>query len=150
MAKTVVGLMENIDEAQNVVRELVGSGIDRADIGFMANRKQAIPSSAGLNESEGSTGNDAAGGLIGELTNLSEEAHYYEGVRRGGILVTVAAESDAQADKVTGIMRQHGAVDIDQRATEWKQQGWASKTYNGPERRRKAMHWTGEERRRAA
>jgi len=184
MAKTVIGLMENLDEAQSVVRELVGSGIERADIGFMANQKQAIPSSAELNESEGSTGGDAAsgalagagagaalgglaglllaaaplaipgvgpiiaagpiaaaltgagigavaGGLIGGLTNLGvpeEQAHYYaEGVRRGGILVTVAAESDAQADKAAGIMRQHGAVDIDQRATEWKKQGWAGR-----------------------
>jgi hypothetical protein len=267
------------------VRGLVASGIERSDIGFMANQKQEIPSSAGLNESEGSrsdagTGALAgagagaafgglaglllsvaplaipgigpiiaagpiaaaltgagigavAGGLIGGLTNLGvpeEEAHYYaEGVRRGGILVTVAAESDTQADKAAGIMRQHGAVDIDQRATEWKKQGWAgrfqadteaqgertipvtqeelavgrrevsqggvrvysrvseqpvdrpaseevkvgkkksqrkqsvedttdvevqrasnSNTYNGPERRMKAMRWTGQERRRAA
>ena len=91
MAKTVVGLMDNIDEAQSVVRELVGSGIDRGDIGF-ANQKDAIPSSADLNESEGSTGND------------------------GAILVAVAAESDAQADKAAGIMRLHGARDIGQRA----------------------------------
>jgi len=91
MAKTVVGLMDNIDEAQSVVRELVGSGIDRGDIGF-ANQKDAIPSSADLNESEGSAGND------------------------GAILVAVAAESDAQADKAAGIMRLHGARDIGQRA----------------------------------
>jgi hypothetical protein len=178
MAKTVVGLMDNIDEAQSVVRDLVASGIDRGDIGFMANQKQAVPSSAQLNESEGSNAASGAlagagagaalgglagvllsvaplaipgigpiiaagpiaaaltgagigavaGGLIGGLTNLGvpeEEAHYYaEGVRRGGILVTVAAESDAQADKAATIMRQHGAADIDQRATEWKKQGW--------------------------
>jgi len=92
MAKTVVGLMDNIDEAQSVVRELVGSGIDRGDIGFIANQKDAIPSSADLNESEGSAGND------------------------GAILVAVAAESDAQADKAAGIMRLHGARDIGQRA----------------------------------
>jgi hypothetical protein len=83
--------MDNIDEAQSVVRELVGSGIDRGDIGF-ANQKDAIPSSADLNESEGSAGND------------------------GAILVAVAAESDAQADKAAGIMRLHGARDIGQRA----------------------------------
>jgi uncharacterized protein (TIGR02271 family) len=183
MAKTVVGLMDNLDEAQSLVRDLVASGIERGDIGFMANQKQAVPSSAELNESEGShsdagTGALAgagagaalgglaglllsvaplaipgigpiiaagpiaaaltgagigavAGGLIGGLTHLGvpeEEAHYYaEGVRRGGILVTVAADTDNQADKAAGIMRQHGAVDIDQRATEWKKQGWAGR-----------------------
>lgn len=178
MAKTVVGLMDNVGEAQDVVRDLVASGIDRGDIGFMANEKHAVPSSAALNESEGSQAASGAlagagagaalgglgglllsvaplaipgigpiiaagpiaaalagagigavaGGLIGGLTNLGvpeEEAHYYaEGVRRGGILVTVAAETDTLADNAAEIMRRHGAVDIDQRATEWKKQGW--------------------------
>ena len=69
-----------------------------------------------------------AGGLIGGLMNLGvseEQAHYYaEGVRRGGILVTVAAESDAQADTAVDVMKRNGAVDIDARVTEWKKQGW--------------------------
>lgn len=178
MSKTVIGLMDNLGEAQSVVRDLVASGIDRDDIGFMANEKHAVPESAHLNESEGSraasgalagAGTGAAlggitglalalaplaipgigpilaagpiaaaltgagigalaGGLIGGLTNLGvpeEEAHYYaEGVRRGGILVTVAAESERQAEDAAEIMRRHGAVDIDERATEWKKQGW--------------------------
>jgi uncharacterized protein (TIGR02271 family) len=182
MSKTVIGLMDNIGEAQSVVKDLVASGIDRDDIGFMANEKHSVPESAHLNESEGSrdgsraasgalagAGTGAAlggiaglalslaplaipgigpilaagpiaaaltgagigavaGGLIGGLTNLGvpeEEAHYYaEGVRRGGILVTVAAETDRQAEDAAQIMRSHGAVDIDERATEWKKQGW--------------------------
>ena len=178
MSKTVIGLMDNIGEAQSVVKDLVESGIEREDIGFMANQKHAVPESAGLNEGEGSraasgalagAGTGAAlggvaglalalaplaipgigpilaagpiaaaltgagigavaGGLIGGLTNLGvpeEEAHYYaEGVRRGGILVTVAAESDTQAQTAVTVMQRHGAVDIDERATEWKKQGW--------------------------
>ena len=178
MAKTVIGLMENLGAAQRTVRELVDGGIPRDDIGFMANERHAVPSTAALNESEGShtasgalmgAGTGAAvggiaglalafaplaipgigpilaagpiaaalagagigavaGGLIGGLTKLGvpeEEAHYYaEAVRRGGILVTVAADSAAQADLAVVIMKRHGALDIDQRATEWKKQGW--------------------------
>jgi uncharacterized protein (TIGR02271 family) len=186
MAKTVIGLMDNLGEAQAVVRDLVDSGIEREDIGFMANEKHSVPSSAALNESEGShaasgalagAGAGAAiggiaglalslaplaipgigpilaagpiaaaltgaglgavtGGLIGGLTNLGvpeEEAHYYaEGVRRGGILVTVAAESDAQAERAVHIMKRHGAADIDERATEWKRQGWKGRFEAAP------------------
>ena len=181
MSKTVIGLMDNIGEAQAVVRDLVAIGIRRDDIGFMANEKDTIPSSEHLNESEGSTaasgalagaGTGAAvgglaglalalaplaipgigpivaagpiaaaltgagigavaGGLIGGLARLGvpeEEAHYYaEGVRRGGILVTVAAEDEAQADLAVDVMKRHGAVDIDERATEWKKQGWTGR-----------------------
>lgn len=174
MAKTVIGLMDNLGDAQAVVRELVESGIARDDIGFMANQKHQLPGTADLNESEGSgtlagAGTGAAlggmaglalalaplaipglgpilaagpiaaalagaglgalaGGLIGSLTNLGvpeEEAHYYaEAVRRGGIVITVATDKAAQARVAVAIMRRHGAVDIDQRATEWKKQGW--------------------------
>lgn len=69
-----------------------------------------------------------AGGLIGALVGLGipeEHAHAYaEGVRRGGTLVTVAAD-DAQAGPVADILNRHGAVDIDTRAAEWRKRGWA-------------------------
>ena len=178
MAKTVIGLMDNIDDAQIVVRDLVDRGINHNGIGFMANQQHALPGTAALNESEGShtasgalsgAGTDAApggiaglalvlaplaipgigpilaagpiaaaltgagigavgGGLIGGVASLGvpeEQAHCYaEGVRRGGTLVTVAADSEAQANMASGIMMRHGAIDIDERAAEWKKQGW--------------------------
>jgi hypothetical protein len=197
VAKTVIGLMDNLHEAQAVVREFIASGIAREDIGFMANQRHAVPDSAHLNESEGSraasgaltgAGTGAAlggiaglalavaplaipgigpilaagpiaaaltgagvgavaGSVIGSLTNIGvteEQAHYYaEALRRGGILVTVAAESQAQVDNVVAVMKRHGAVDIEQRATQWKKQGWkgrfeADVAYRGPERRIRA------------
>jgi len=68
-----------------------------------------------------------AGGLIGALTDLGvpeEEAHTYaEGVRRGGTLVTVTAD-ERLSDRVASIMNRHGAVDIDRRATQWRERGW--------------------------
>jgi hypothetical protein len=196
--------MENLGDAQAAVRELADSGIPRDDIGFMANEKHAVPSSAALNESEGShTASSAltgagtgaalggvaglalalaplaipgigpilaagpiaaalagagigavAGGLIGGLTRLGvpeDEAHYYaEGVRRGGILVTVAADADAQAEVAVAVMKRHGAVDIDQRAAEWKKQGWRGRFEASPERRVAKRPHPGLERRKAA
>jgi len=226
VARTVIGLMQNLAEAQAVVRELVENGTPRDDIGFMANERHAVPSTAALNESEGShsaggaiagAGTGAAlgglaglalavaplaipgigpilaagpiaaalagagigavtGGLIGGLTNLGvpeEEARYYaDAVRRGGIIVTVAVDRAAQAATVVAIMKRHGAVDIDQRDTEWKKQGWngrfeasvypkpatrrpakkaaARPVYAGPERRVNSTPWPGDERRKAA
>jgi uncharacterized protein (TIGR02271 family) len=81
----------------------------------------------------------AAGGLIGALSNLGvpeEEAHYYaEGVKRGGTLVTLHARSDDVADCAAEVMRRHGAVDIDQRAAEWKEQGWSGRWGEEPSAR---------------
>jgi len=69
----------------------------------------------------------AAGGLLGALTDLGvpeEEAHYYaEGVRRGGALVTVDTD-DHRADRAAEIMGRYGAIDVDERAAQWRQSGW--------------------------
>jgi len=68
-----------------------------------------------------------AGGLIGALTDIGvpeEEAGYYaEGVRRGGTLVTVNAEEN-MVDRAVDILEDHNAVDVEQRASSWKQSGW--------------------------
>ncbi len=68
-----------------------------------------------------------AGGLIGGLTGVGvseDDASYYaESVRRGGALVTVRAD-DSRADEAASVMRSHGAVDIERRVEQWKQQGW--------------------------
>ncbi len=68
-----------------------------------------------------------AGGLIGGLTELGvskTDAEYYaESVRRGGALVTVRTDDEA-ADRAVDVMREHGAVDIDKRASMWREKGW--------------------------
>lgn len=69
----------------------------------------------------------AAGGLAGALVNAGvpeERAGYYaEGVRRGGSLVTVEAD-DARANEAADILNRHSPVDIDKRASEWRESGW--------------------------
>ncbi|HEX8708940.1 MAG TPA: YsnF/AvaK domain-containing protein [Pyrinomonadaceae bacterium] len=69
----------------------------------------------------------AAGGLISGLTRLGVPEHeadfYAEGVRRGGTLVSVDAD-DARAERAVAIMKRHGAVEIDKRAAQWRQDGW--------------------------
>lgn len=69
-----------------------------------------------------------AGGVIGALRHLGipeHEAHYYaEGVKRGGTLITVQAPDDKAAACAARALSHHGAVDIDQRADEWRKAGW--------------------------
>jgi uncharacterized protein (TIGR02271 family) len=68
-----------------------------------------------------------AGGLISGLTRLGvpeQDANYFaEGVRRGGTLVSVNA-SDEMANEAVAVMKHHGAVEIDKRAAEWRDEGW--------------------------
>lgn len=72
-----------------------------------------------------------AGGLIGGLVNRGvpeEDAKVLaEGVKRGGTLITVNARTDDRATKAVEIMKRHGAVDLDQRAAEWRKLGWTGR-----------------------
>jgi uncharacterized membrane protein len=69
----------------------------------------------------------AAGGLVGALIGAGvpeDDANFYaEGVRRGGTLVTVTAD-DMMADNAYSIMQRHGAVDINERGSQYRSGGW--------------------------
>jgi len=73
----------------------------------------------------------ATGGLIGGLRHAGvheADAEYYaEGVRRGGVLVTVKT-SDHLADKAATLLDDAGAVDVDKKSAEWRNSGWNPKT----------------------
>jgi hypothetical protein len=68
-----------------------------------------------------------AGGLIGALTHSGvpqEHAGYYaESVRRGGALVTLRAD-ESRAEHAAEILRENGAIDIDERVMRWRDSGW--------------------------
>jgi hypothetical protein len=54
-----------------------------------------------------------------------EEAEYYaEGVRRGGALIAVKTDDD-KADIAANVLHNHSAVDIDERAGAWREEGWS-------------------------
>ena len=68
-----------------------------------------------------------SGGLAGALVNSGvpeEQAHVYaEGVRRGGSLVSLTVD-DTRVDEAEGILAKHGPSDIDERASNWRDNGW--------------------------
>jgi uncharacterized membrane protein len=70
----------------------------------------------------------ATGGLAGSLVDVGvsqEEAQYYtEGVRRGGTLLSVNAP-DERAHEIAHLLDHAGAVDVHERASDWRDRGWS-------------------------
>ena len=68
-----------------------------------------------------------AGGLVGVLASVgvpaTDAAYYNEGVRRGGTLVAVRAD-DASANNVAQALNSHGAVNIEERASTYRSEGF--------------------------
>jgi uncharacterized membrane protein len=69
----------------------------------------------------------AAGGLLGALIDLGlphkDASFYAEGVKRGGVLLTVNANSDEEV-QINKILRSAGAVDMNTRRQSWENEGW--------------------------
>ncbi len=115
MAKTVVGLFENNREAQRAVVELIDGGIAREDIGVTSSDyTTGGGADAGMRD-EGI--GDKIGNFFGSLFGDDEDArHYSESVGRGGVVVTVDAETDADAERAVAVLNRFGA-DVDQHGT---------------------------------
>jgi hypothetical protein len=78
-----------------------------------------------------------AGGLIGALTDdlglPAEHAQYYdEGLRRGGVLVTVAT-TDAHAEEAASVLSLHHPIDLSRWAEEWHRGVSPAAPSRGPE-----------------
>lgn len=116
--KTIIGMFEDYDEAEDLLDDLVDEGFDRASIDI-------IKTEEGREKEKG-------GGFLQSLKKLfttqkdipeSYRGYYSEGVRRGGVLVSIAV-SDEDAERATELMNKHDAIDVEQRAESWKKAGW--------------------------
>ncbi len=108
-----------------VVGTLVGLGV--ALIPGIGPVLAAGPFAAALMAGIGAAAGAATGGIVAGLVDFGvpeEEAHVYaEGLRRGGNLVSVTAD-ESYAARIEDIMNRHNPVDIDYRATMWREGGW--------------------------
>jgi hypothetical protein len=75
----------------------------------------------------GAVAGGITGGLIGALVDMGvpeETAQYYaEGVRRGGHLITIRSPEHL-TDRAVDILNRHNPVDINERASQWRDTGW--------------------------
>ncbi len=146
--KQVVGFMDNYQDAVDLATDLSNSGFKRENIDIVESEGRSVREESREEE----------GGFLQSLRRVfgredSEEVrgYYAEGVRRGGTVVSVLTHEE-DADLAADIMSRHGAVDIEERAEEWKKSGWSgydetSRPYTSEEveREKKVLPVTEEE-----
>lgn len=133
---TVVGVYDNFSEAESAVQALLAAGFSRADVQLNPEKDDDGTTSAGTSSST----SDAHSGIRGFFYSLfggdenSGGYHdtYAESVRRGSYVLTVTVNSQEDVDRATSIMNSFNAVDIDERASHWKKQGWSSYDTSAP------------------
>jgi hypothetical protein len=71
----------------------------------------------------------AIGGLMGAFIGAGvpedKAAVYTEGLRRGATLVAIRVD-DSAVPQVERVMQQHGALDVEEQAAQWREAGWQS------------------------
>jgi len=136
MDNTVVGVYDSYAQAQNAMNELLSSGFSRNDV--------HLNSGAGSTDSTDQTlrtdsdqGGSGIGNFFRSLFGMDEHRDhgdiYSEAVRRGSCVLTVDADSDEQRDRAIDIMERFNPVDIDERSTYWRGQGWSGYDAGAPQ-----------------
>lgn len=128
MEHTVIAVFDSYAQAESTMNELLDAGFSRSDVQLNpeGDRTGAMGSAgaAGDHQSHGS----GIGGFFRSLFGMdASEPHgdiYSEAVRRGSCVVTVDAGSDEQRDRAIEVMNRHDPVDIDERSSHWRSQGW--------------------------
>jgi hypothetical protein len=128
MKNTIVGVYDNYEQAQRATSELTAAGFDRE---FM----QVTPYGDDQYPGQRIDGDQVSYAGVRALFGMDEDpGHhdaYAEAVRRGSYLVAINVEDD-DIDRVVDIMSRFDPVDIQERTSHWKQQGWSGFDENAP------------------
>jgi len=130
--KTIVGVFDDYATAQQAARELENDGVPQAQIHVESNMKTGAAGYGG-----GEMEEHHEGGIKGFFHHLfgggsyEESGHYQESLRRGNAIVAVTA-APGQVDRITKLMNDLGAVDIDRRANYYRQTGYTGYDENSP------------------
>ena len=118
---TITAVFDTRDHAEKAVSQLKTSGIVASDITL-------LPAAGEATTYTDETRSKGFWASLEELFGGTEDhATYAESLRRGGNMISVRVE-DADMDRVIDILEQHGSVDLDERETTWRNEGWTGGT----------------------
>lgn len=133
MENTVVGVYDNYTQAENAMNELLAAGFSRDNVRLNPETKGGTRTAV---SEDADTGGSGIGHFFRSLFGMEEHREhrdiYSEAVRRGSCVLTVDAASEDMRDRATEIMNRYDPVDIDERASHWRSQGWAGYDESAP------------------
>jgi len=116
--RTATAMFDNRTAAEKAISELVSAGIPRGDINLVEGGSNAAATGGSRNDT----------GFWETLKDLflpeEDRYSYAEGLRRGGYLLTVRVNDD-RYNKALEILDKDHTVNMDERETAWRSEGWA-------------------------
>jgi hypothetical protein len=149
--QTLISVFDDRQSARRAVEKLVADGFSRRDVHLQEPPAAGVPDAQA--EMRAAAEEDRQNRELGELTMHTPErevavdrgvleaighfftslmgkdhqrhaGRYSEAVKRGCCVVAVDAKDDAQAEHAAMLLHECGAVDVDDRAQQWKREGW--------------------------
>ncbi len=120
MGQTVIGIFDNIGEAQAAVNELTRAGISQNNID-VADRSDAKVNSDNTTDTRRHEDTDSISAFFSSLFGGDDDTYsQYSEVASRSTTVTVHAQSREEATRAAEILDDHGAVDVDERASQYR------------------------------
>jgi len=122
MAQTVIGLFDNETEAREAVEQLVTKGFSNTDIDLSTQNVTRTEADSTYRSDKDDDDNfgDSISNFFGSLFGSNDEAdRYSEVARRLKALVTVHTQSPQEAERAADILDDAGAVDVNERASQY-------------------------------
>lgn len=146
MRQTVIGFFDSSTEAQQAVEKLAANGftIDQVDITYNNDQSVLDKDENTYSTSESTLGNSTLGDrtsrtadqddgfgdkisrFFRSLFDDDDERSKYERVARNAAIVTVLTDSEEKARRASEVLDDCGAVDIDERSSEYERQSMGS------------------------
>jgi len=125
--QTMTALFDNRNDAMRAIDELVSAGISRTSITLMPEDDSASSPATGLSYD---TDRDEKG-FLASLADFflpdEDRSTYAEAMHRGSSMVTVMVDP-AQAERAEDILEEYGTVDLEERESAWRAEGWQGYT----------------------
>lgn len=143
--RTLTAMFDNRADAENARGRLASAGISDDDVTIhdqtsLGGRGDGVGTMGGatgdtdgmLERRDRDGDGDRETGMWQSVKNFfsGDEHVYEEGLRRGGFLLTARVDDD-RVDAATDILDVDGSVDLDQRSSEWRNEGWQDADRDG-------------------
>ena len=119
MTQTITAVYDNRADAERAVEKLVAAGISRSSTRIVAGNETASTTSYDYDRDDK--------GFWASLKEMfggdEDRSTYTESLNRGGTLLTATVE-DGHVESAMDIMEEHGSVDLDERESTWRKEGW--------------------------
>ena len=117
--RTVAAFFDTRAAAEKARVDVMQAGVPSDMVSIVEGRQNTASTAATQTQGQGFWES------VKDLFAPDEDKHAYaEGLSRGGYLLT-AHMSEAHYDQVLEILDREGAVDMDERETQWKSEGWS-------------------------